>query len=102
MIEFVAVLCSHQVTSSLHRYNEGLLDITGSSVVMVGKPCQLFKDLSKGHGTIRSIFFFYGLTCMNLAGYILLDLDWVLHCRIVSLFTLAGHKWRLSEHNPKY
>ncbi|KAL5004376.1 hypothetical protein ScPMuIL_017832 [Solemya velum] len=37
------------------RYNEGLLDITGSSVNMVGKPRRLFKDLSKSHGTIRLV-----------------------------------------------
>ncbi|OWF49684.1 Protein strawberry notch [Mizuhopecten yessoensis] len=31
------------------RYNEGMLDITASSVEMVNKPKELFKNLTKGH-----------------------------------------------------
>ena len=35
------------------RYNEGMLDITASSVEMVGKPREIFKDLNRGHTSTR-------------------------------------------------
>lgn len=31
------------------RYNEGLLDITASSVEMVGKPKEVFTEFNKNH-----------------------------------------------------
>ena len=31
------------------RYNEGLLDITASSVEMIGEPKEVFKDLTNGN-----------------------------------------------------
>ena len=33
------------------RYNEGMLDITASSVDMIRKPKQVFKDFTNGSGS---------------------------------------------------
>ncbi|XP_041357018.1 protein FORGETTER 1-like [Gigantopelta aegis] len=37
------------------RYNEGMLDITASSVNMIGKPKQVFKNFTKGSGPTKSV-----------------------------------------------
>ncbi|KAK3607117.1 hypothetical protein CHS0354_014268 [Potamilus streckersoni] len=38
------------------RYNEGMLDITAASIEMVGKPKEIFKEVSKGHATTRLVY----------------------------------------------
>ena len=37
----------------MSRYNEGMLDITASSVEMVRKPKEIFKEFNKGHTSTR-------------------------------------------------
>ncbi|ESO98738.1 hypothetical protein LOTGIDRAFT_231151 [Lottia gigantea] len=36
------------------RYNEGMLDITATSIQLIGKPTEIFSNLSRGHGTTQS------------------------------------------------